>query len=204
MAEIKSTMELVLARAEKMAAASTNSTNSEEDIIKNGMRLAAAYLNGTEQELMPQLGNQNPAEQLAITKGVVQTLLRNIVLPRDTILEEKNALALKGVLEIIAATGAQNLNPVCQELQQLLGQYTQHKEQAIQQIDEALKAQLEQQLAAQGLNASEINASMHPQYHEEVTKLSQDLNGQYIQALEQRKEIILQGLGLADSQHHQR
>ncbi len=200
MAEIKSTMELVLARAEKMAAASNSTTESKEDILKNGMRLAAAYLNDAEQDLMPLISTEKPEDQLLITQGATQTLLRNIVLPRDETLAEKNTLALKGVLEIIAATGAQNLNAVCQELQQLLGQYTQHKEQAIQQIEDALKAQLEQQLAAKGLKTSEVHASMHPHYHEEVAKLSQDLNGQYIQALEQRKELILEALGLANSQ----
>ncbi len=200
MAEIKSTMELVLARAEKMAATSNSTADNKEDILKNGMRLAAAYLNDAERELMPRISAEKPEDQLLITKGVTQTLLRNIVLPRDKILAEKNTLALKGVLEIIAATGAQNLNAVCQELQQLLSQYDQHKEQAIQQIEDALKAQLEQQLAAKGLETSQINASMHPHYHDEVAKLSQDLNDQYIQAVEQRKELILQGLGLADNQ----
>ncbi len=200
MAEIKSTMELVLARAEKMAATSNSTTDNKEDIVKNGMRLAAAYLNNAEQELMPRISAEAPEEQALITKGVTQTLLRNIVLPRDAMLEEKNTLALKGILEIIAAAGVQNLNVVCQELQQLLGQYTRHKEQTIQQIEDALKAQLEQQLAAKGLDTSQINASMHPHYHEEVAKLSRDLNDQYIQALEQRKKLILEALGLANSQ----
>ena len=57
MAEIKSTMEMVLARAEKMAAQATKE-NSGEESTKLGMRLAAEYLNGSQQDLPALLEKQ--------------------------------------------------------------------------------------------------------------------------------------------------
>ncbi|WP_163336322.1 hypothetical protein [Desulfopila sp. IMCC35008] len=195
MAEIKSTMELVMERAAKMAANAAPVDNNEEQ-VKTGMRIAADYLDGKLQDLVAELSKQKPEDQLAINKGAVGILLRNVVLPRDEILEERNGVALKGITELIQAAGAGALNTVCSELQQILQQYGQHKEQVVEQVEEALKGQLQQQAMAKGVDPERLTASMHPQYHEEMGKVEQDLNGQYTQALDQRKEVILQQLGL--------
>ena len=40
-----------------------------------------------------------------------------------------------------------------------------------------------------------INPSMHPQYQEEFTRMSSDLNEQYNEAIEQRRDAIRQRLG---------
>lgn len=195
MAEIKSTMELVMERAAKMAANAAPVENNEEQ-TKTGMRIAADYLDGKQQDLVAELGKQKPEDQLAVNKGAVGILLRNVVLPRDEMLEERNGVALRGMTELIQAAGADALTTVCSELQQILQQYGQHKEQVVQQVEEALKGQLQQQAMAKGVDPEKLAATMHPQYHEEMGKVEQDLNGQYTQALDQRKEVILQQLGL--------
>ena len=87
MAEIKSTMDMVLERAAKMAAAATPDIE-DEDLTRTGMRLAADFLNGKETDLAQLLSKQPPKDQVAIRKGMAQTLLRNIVLPRDEQLQE--------------------------------------------------------------------------------------------------------------------
>lgn len=196
MAEIKSTMELVMERAAKMASKASPATG-DEDQIKIGMRLAAEFLNGKLSDLTAELGKQDPKEQLSVFKGAAQTLLRNIVLPRDEMLQERNDVALQGIQALIQSVGASSLTQVCAELQQILQQYGQHKEQVTQQLEEALRAQLEQQYAGKGVDTDQLRASMHPQYQEEMAKMEQDLNGQYNQALDQRKEMILQQSGLA-------
>ena len=196
MAEIKSTMDLVMERAARMAS-NAAPTAGDEDQIKAGMRLAAEYLNGQLPDLAAELGKQSPREQLAVYKGAAKTLLRNIVLPRDEMLQERNTAALKGIQELLASVGASGLNQVCGELQKLLQQYGQHKEQVVKQLEEALLAQLEHQYAGKGVAAGQLRASMHPHYHDEMAKMEQDLNGQYTKALDQRKEMILQQSGLA-------
>ena len=69
--------------------------------------------------------------------------------------------------------------------------------QMMQQIDDAIRTQLKQKLAEQGTELSEdvtINPAMHPQYQEEVNRVLIDLNSQYNEALDQRKDMIRQRL----------
>ena len=192
MAEIRSTMDMVMERAAKIAAEAQESGN-EETATQQGMRLAAGYLNTGEGNLQTILLEQKKEEQPAILKGMVDTLLRNIVLPRDEVLLHNSAKALEAVTEL-ASGGASS---ACSELQQLLNQYSQHKEQMLQQLDDAIRQQLEQHLAQQGTQLTEdmtINPSMHPKYQEEVDKMLTDLNGQYNEAFDQRKQMIRQQL----------
>lgn len=195
MAEIKSTMDLVMERAAKMAANSKPVANDEAQ-VREGMKLAADYLNSTVGDLAAELAGKDAQHQLAYFKGAARTLLRNIVLPRDEFLAERNQLALTGIDQLIRSTGATTLDTVCAELGQILQQYGQHKEQVTKQVEDALRAQLEQQYMGKGVDTSRITATMHPQYQDEMAKMEQDLNGQYNQAMDQRKEMILQQMGL--------
>ncbi len=196
MAEIKSTMDLVMERMAKMTANAKPATN-DEDNQKTGMRLAAEYLNKQLPDLAGELAKQPQDIQQAVFKGAVQTLLRNVVLPRDEMLQERSDEALSGVMNLAQALGVSAVSQSCSELQQILQQYNQHKDQVIEQLEGALVSQLEQQYAGRGADTGKLRASMHPKYHEEMAKMQQDLNNQYLQAIDQRKEIIQQQLGLA-------
>ena len=191
MAEIKSTMDMVLERAAKMAAAAQPEVDSE-DLIKTGMRLAAEYLNQQETDLAQLLAAQSAKDQVAIRKGMAQTLLRNIVLPRDPQLQASGKRALQGVLSLGDKSG--DIKSICQELSQILEQYGQHKEQMTKQLEDAIRAQLEQQQMAQGGKRGQapVNPAMHPQYREELAKMLTSLNNQYNDAMKQRKEMILE------------
>ncbi len=192
MAEIRSTMDMVMERAAKMAADSKdNAVNDAAE--KVGMRLAAEHLQKGDGSLMAMLKEQKQEDQLAILKGMSETLLRNIVLPRDEDLLESSMKALQCVAELSSG----EVSNICGEIQQILTQYSQHKEQMMQQIDDAIRNQLKQKLAEQGAELSEdvtINPAMHPQYHEEVNRVLTDLNNQYNEALDQRKDMIRQRL----------
>lgn len=192
MAEIRSTMDMVMERAAKIAAESKEN-GDDETATQQGMRLAAGYLNSGEGNLQTLLMEQKKEDQPVILKGMVDTLLRNIVLPRDEILLHNSAKALEAITEL--ASG--DVSSACAELQQLLNQYSQHKEQMLQQLEDAIRQQLEQHLAQQGTQLTEdmtINPAMHPKYQEEVDKMLADLNGQYNDAFDQRKEMIRQQL----------
>jgi hypothetical protein len=189
MAEIKSTMEMVLERAAKMAEGAKSEVD-KEDLIKTGMRLAADFLNRKETDLAQLLSEQPSQNQMAIRKGMAQTLLRNIVLPRDEKLQESGKIALQGVLSLSGKSA--DINAVCQELTQIIEQYGQHKEQMTQQLEDAIRAQLEQQQKSQGQEGHPVNPAMHPQYREELTKMLTSLNNQYNDAMNQRKDMILE------------
>jgi len=196
MAEIKSTMDLVMERMAKMTANSKPVSNDEE-YEKAGMRLAADFLNGTFSDLAGELAKQPAEQQKATFKGAASILMRNITLPRDETVRERAEAALNGVMELAGALGVSAVSQTCSELQQILQQYNQHKEQVVQQLEDALRGQLEQQYAAQGVDPGQLRASMHPKYAEEMNRMQQDLNGQYLQAMDQRKDMILEQLGLA-------
>ncbi|OEU47805.1 MAG: hypothetical protein BA862_00670 [Desulfobulbaceae bacterium S3730MH12] len=192
MAEIKSTMEMVLERAAKMAEEAPPVTD-DDSLIKKGMRIGADFLNKKIADLHKELLDQPAENQIPIRKGMAQTLLRNIVLPRDEELQQSAAVAIKGILSLAQNSG--EISSICGELQQILEQYGQHKEQSIQQLEDALRSQLEQQQTANGqTEQGTINPTMHPQYREELSKMLTSLNNQYNDALTERKEMILSRL----------
>lgn len=182
---------MVLERAEKMAAAASSPTENE-DLVKTGMRLAAEYLKSQETDLATLLGGQPAENQIEVAKGMARTLLRNVILPRNEDLQVSGKLALQGIITLGRNSG--DIQQICQELEQILEQYNQHKEQTTQQLDDAIRAQMEQQQMANpsGGDQSPPNPAMHPQYREEMTKMLTSLNNQYNEAMDQRKEMILQ------------
>ncbi len=196
MAEIKSTMDMVLERAARMAAAAPAETDNE-DLIKKGMRLGADYLNRKNIDLAKELAGQPAGEQADVRRGMAQTLLRNVVLPRSPELQESGELAVKGIMALSGKN--RDIATVCRELEQIIQQYGQHKEQMTQQLEEAIRTQLEHQggRGQGGKLGGKINPAMHPQYREELARMTNGLNSQYTDALDQRKDMILQLLSSA-------
>ncbi len=188
---------MVLERAAKMTAEAAPVT-SDDTLITDGMRIGADFLNEKIADPYQELLNQPANTQIPIRKGIAKTLLRNIVLPRDENLQKSGAVAIKGIL--LLAGNSTEIATICQELQQITEQYSQHKEQTIQQLKDALQGQLEQQQMSAGQpQQGAVNPAMHPQYKEELTKVLTSLNNQYNEAMTQRKEIILSHLCQADS-----
>ncbi|MGA7279486.1 MAG: hypothetical protein WBW79_16220, partial [Desulfocapsaceae bacterium] len=127
MAEIRSTMDMVMERAARLAAEAED-TGSDDDLLNQGMRLAAAYLSGQEQDLMGLLQARPSSEQMAIRAGMAKTMLRNIVLPRDyDEISEQSQLSLTGLQKL--SGNSSDITAICSELQQILEQYSQHCEQ---------------------------------------------------------------------------
>lgn len=186
---------MVLERAARMSERSSAPT-VDDSAEKAGMKMAADYLGGEVSELDQILLEQPPADQSAIRKGMVSILLRNIILPRDETLLSQSEKAIQGILQL-GPSG--EINSLCQEIKQILGQYNQHKEQVQQQLDDAIRAQLQQQLAQQGHQVDDvmsINPAMHPKYNEEIARAMGDLNEQYNQAMTERKDSIQNRLSL--------
>lgn len=192
MAEIRSTLDMVMERANRMAERAAD-VPVEQQMEERGMRLVAEFLNGKHPDLNVLLQNEEPALQMAIRKGMAGGLLRNIVLPRD---EErmKNSTDAIGTLQTLAGQDDE-IASVCAELGQILEQYAGHKEQLKQQLSDNIRTQLAQQLQQQTGEMPDLKAidpTMHPQYQKEWDKARGDLNEQYSQALSQRKDILMQ------------
>jgi hypothetical protein len=193
MAEIKSTMDMVMERAARMAARAVDQPDSQES-ERTGMRLAAEYISLSLEDLGQVLAGQSATEQMVVRRGMAQVLLRNIVLPRDEALMTTSLRAMQGLVEMEQSAG--DIMAICAELKQILEQYNQHKEQIRKQLEDAVRAQLDQKLGGQqgtlaGSRMS-IDPAMHPLFQKEWTRMKAELNQQYNQALDQRKEMLSQ------------
>ena len=196
MAEIRSTMDMVMERAARLAAEAED-TSSDEILQSEGMRLAAAFLNGEQADLLGLLKSRAPGEQMAVRSGMAKTMLRNIVLPRDEPISQQSLLSLKALQEL--SGNSSDISSICSELKQILEQYGQHLEQVKEQFDQSILSQLKMQLQQQGLAVDDdmaLNPAMHPHYSEEWSRASAQLNGQYNDALDQRKALIGQRFGI--------
>jgi len=189
MAEIKSTLEKVMERAASMGSASQEEIQAEER-IKDGMRMAADYLQGKEVDFSGVL--EATGVSALFKKGVVQVFLRNITLPRDDD-KQRAQRAMQGLLEL--ARGSGDLASVFKDMQGILDHYRQHKKEVHQQIEDAFRQQMEQALAQQAgpnpLNMK-VDPRMHPKFQEEWSKVKTDLDAQYNQVLQQHKELVAQ------------
>jgi hypothetical protein len=190
-AEIKSTMDMVMERAARMAAGTAEVNFLAEEQLKDGMRLGAAYMRGEEAGLGARLAALPPAEKGAVRKGAVQAMLRNIFLAREA---EKHALAekaMQGLLEIGQGDG--ELLQILAEMKKILDGYRQHGEQLKEQLEAQFSQQMammEQNLARQTGMAMKLQPSQHPKFQEEWARIQGQLNEQYGQALQQLKDLV--------------
>jgi hypothetical protein len=189
MAEIKSTLEKVLERAASMGHATQDEMQTEEK-VKDGMRMAADFLQGKSVDFSNVLEVTNDVEP--VKKGIVQTLLRNIVLSRGE--ENQRAeIAMQGLLEL--AKGSSDLVSVFKEMKGILDHYLQHQKEIRQQVEDAFRQQMEQAMAQQtgqeGLGMK-MDPTMHPKFQEEWLKVKSDLDEQYNKVLNQHKELVAQ------------
>jgi hypothetical protein len=191
MAEIKSTLELVLERAARMGRA-TDDELQQEDERKQGMKMAADFLDGRSDDLMAALAELPAEQQMEIRRGMVETLLRNIFLHRDDTGRERTERAGSGIIALSGNDG--ELSAVCSEMEHILGQYNQHREQLKQQLEEQIRMQYEQMMAQQqggaGGDTMAMERTLAAKVGEEWAKVEAELSGQYTQALEQHKATI--------------
>ena len=189
MAEIKSTLEKVLERAASMGRATQEEIATEER-VKDGMRMAADYLNGNEVDFSSALEQTSSA--VLIKRGVVQAFLRNIMLPRDDD-QKRIERAMQGLLEL--GKGSGDLHSIFKDMKGILDHYLQHKKEIRQQVEDAFRQQMEQAMAQQtgqkGLGMK-VDPALHPKFQEEWSRIKSDLDSQYNQALDQHKNLVAQ------------
>lgn len=197
MAEIRSTLEMVLERAARMEARASNDVMQQEK-EKEGMRLAAGYLRGEQVELAAALVKCPAEAQPHVKKGMVTALLRNIVLPRKADEAPAAAKAMQALMEIGRDKG--DLAQVFTEMKSILDRYLSHKEQLKKQLEEQFAQQMmlmEKNLAQQTGMKMKLQPSQHPKFAEEWQRIQVELNDQYGRAVEQYKEFIAKHLTAA-------
>lgn len=191
MAEIRSTMEMVLERAAKMSEGATES-GSGEDAVKKGMKLAARYLGNEDIDFLRELESAGKSKG-EMLRGIVTSLLRNIVLPREKENQVVAEKAMQGLITI--GSSSPDLISIFSEMKNILDRYLEHKEQLRRQLEDNFRQQMgmmEDNLTQQTGMAIKLEPSQHPKFAEEWQRLKTELNDQYGQAIDQHKNYIKQ------------
>ncbi|PIE59601.1 MAG: hypothetical protein CSA32_03390 [Desulfobulbus propionicus] len=195
MAEIRSTIDLVMERAAKMGRA-TPEEMELDSANQKGRQYAAEYLNEKKGPLTEMLAKESSNMQNEVRKGMLDVLLRNLFLARDDPGFERVGCALTGLIEL--GGGGGDIAGICQELQGIIGQYSKHRKQYYEQLKEQILMQIEQVVAmktgssVEGLN---IDPTIEPKFKEEWARIEGELNGQYEQVLNQYREQLSMRLG---------
>lgn len=200
MAQIKSTLEMVMARADRLCAEAT--TDTVEDKLQQGMKLGAAMLNGEAVDLAATLKQLPPTELSPFCQGLLRTFFRHIALPREE--GQPWEPALQGLLAMAKALPTvtapiDQLAGLLGEVGSILGRYLQHRQQLEKQLEENFTAQaahLQQTLAQQTGMKMKLSPRQHPQFNEEWQRMQTQLNEQYLNALDQYKKAINGFFGL--------
>ncbi|MDD5759872.1 MAG: hypothetical protein PHI06_12415 [Desulfobulbaceae bacterium] len=201
MAQIKSTMEMVLERAERLCAETTES--SHEDMTQRGMRCAASVLNGEGADVAAATTALSAAEAAQFCQGMLRTFFRHVALPREE--GQPWEGALHGILEMAkvlpgAAGKMDQLSGLLDEIRSILGRYLEHRKQLEKQLEENFAMQtahLQQTMAQQTGMKMKLTPRQHPKFNEEWQRVQAQLNDQYLNALEQYKGAITNYFGLA-------
>lgn len=191
MAEIRSTMDMVMERAAKLAAGASD-TSKEEAFFQDGMRAGASFLRSDNISLVAAVEAVQPGGRLLFKKGLLNTFLRNLVLPRSE--EQMSEGALSGLHEMAQLLpDSRNLDGLITELRSILSRYLEHRKQLKEQLEENFSAQiamLEKTYAQQtGVNVK-MSPAQHPKFAEEWQKALTRLNDQYDNAIMQYKDAI--------------
>ncbi len=188
--EIKSTLEIVLEKVEKLGKASKEELRREE-LIKEGRRLAAKFLNEKDFSLLKALATVKPEDKPLILRGVVDTLVRNIVFPRDEHAIAEIERALLGLEQVFAAFP--QVKQLTAEIKKLLHLFYQQQKQIYEQFKQQFKAQfseVEEALKEQYGEQIKVDIEMQPKFQEEWRKIKGQLEEQYRQQLDYLKGLF--------------
>lgn len=187
MAEIKSALELALEKAERFGKASKEEL-AKERYQEQGRHLAVNYLKG-EGDLEEELKNLPPEALEPVRQAVKEVLLRNITLPRDETVDERQRRALEGLL--VAASNKKGMGLLKKEVEQIWQQFLQARNSAYQQLKASFSHQLTsyaRALEAQLGARVRLEVEHLPQFQEEWRKFETQLVNQFEPILADRKE----------------
>jgi hypothetical protein len=165
----------------------------QQEWAEKGQKMAAEFLAGRIGSLQAALSEVPGHMMGSVIASVSDTLLRNIVLPREQDQWQEIEKALQGIIEIKGSAAMQ----VIPGIKDLLKQY----EQTMQQYLEQFRAQMEQamQAAGQGGGGSlgmggspGADAGTIAAMQKEWERISAEINQQFEQQLDQFKAYLAQ------------
>ncbi len=183
MGEIRSALEIALEKADKLGSLDREELDRQK-WSDEGRKIAAAYIQGKVNSLQEELSKLEGCDISAVLEGVMDVLLRNVMLPRDAMQWDAINRALKGLVEVKGSTAAQ----VVPQIEQLLKTYEQTRDQYQQQFKEQVNQRMGGTQGMYGMDPNEMQALAA--LEQEWTKISSQINEQFEQQLRPMKEYL--------------
>ncbi len=190
MAEIKSALELALEKAEQYGKASREELAAAQ-YQEQGRQLAVKFLKG-EGDLAAELQDLPPQAQEAARVAIKEVFLRNIGLPRNGEGDGRLDRALAGLL--LVAVQKREMARLKGELEQLLQQYLQIRNNAVQQLKARFSQgvnQMQRGIEAKTGQKMRLEAEQLPQFQEEWRRFYGSLQEQFEPMLDGLKDRML-------------
>ncbi len=190
MAEIKSALELALEKAERYGKASREEMAAAQ-YQEQGRLLAVKFLKD-DGDLQAELQGLAPEAQAEAKVAVKEVFLRNIGLPRNGEQDERQERALSGLS--LVADNPKDMARLRAELDQLMQQFLQFRNNAMQQLKARFSQGLGQmQRAMEAKTGQRVHLEVEhlPQFQEEWRRFYGQLVDQFEPMLANLKERML-------------
>lgn len=190
MAEIKSALELALEKAERYGKASREELAAAQ-YQEQGRQLAVKFLKG-EGDLEAELQELPPQAQEAARVAIKEVFLRNIGLPRNGEGDERLDRALAGLM--LVAVQKREMARLKGELEQLLQQFLQIRNNAVQQLKARFSQgvnQMQRAMEAKTGQKMRMESEHLPQFQEEWRRFYGSLQDQFEPMLDALKDRML-------------
>ncbi|MDN5347974.1 MAG: hypothetical protein PWP65_1538 [Clostridia bacterium] len=189
MDKIKTALEIALERANAIKVDSEKLL--ELDYVPQGKVLGARFLSNNNFNLEEELRKFGPEARPYVLRGLEDTFLSNLSLPRDEVSMQANRRCMEG-LKLIKKNKAA-LKQVFQEIETLFQYYARALEQTYVNLKEDFAARLLQAQRALGRQLGmrvNIDVERQPEFQEEWSRLRGQLSAQYENILEEKRRYI--------------
>ena len=199
MAEIKSALEIALARTEGMEMDKDKLRAKEQKV--SGRKAALSFLDGKldSKEFSKMVKKEKGGMKEAFIAGAAGSFMSVVKLPSDSDFSEGLAMAAEGLAAL--SDDPKDIRQMFEQLNQFFGQYLQNREQLEKQLIaqfEPILKQKEEALAAQTGSRIKLEPMDDPDFQKAYSQNIGGLNKNYLEALEQAKGQLKEFLGLKE------
>ncbi len=192
MGEIKTAAQIAQEKLEKIGGA-TQEERLRWKYMPEGEKLAARYLK-EEVNLAGELGKFEKEAAKYVIAAASDILIRNIMLPRNEVLQKTNEKVMDGLKTIKTdKVAAENIfNQIRYVLDHFMKQGEQQKKQAYESLKADFEERIQQAMRQRtGMDTNvKINVEQQPQFLEEWQRLLASMDAQYTKRLDEYKQAL--------------
>ncbi len=193
MADIKSAREIAMEKVEKLGEATQDERLSWK-YRPEGESLAARYLKDDD-NLIAGIAKYDDKVRRYVTTGAAEVLASTIALPKNDFIKNLNRKAMEG-LRLLKDDKTQ-LENIYSKIRQLFTHYSDQGEKQKKQATQSLKIDFEAKIRPEiekqlgGLSSAKIDVEKLPQFQQELRRIINQLDSQYLVLLKDYKDALV-------------